>query len=197
MNIKELFDLDEKITQRTSPCWILTKRPDGTAQVYAPSMGPCRKIVPIAETTVEFGEWLIAFRNALTDLTQATGATDCELILRLHADPAVDKAPWCMHPNGCSIWTGEEYDCEDKEQKHVCSVGCTACAKEPERVVANLDLISSYRSLAPQAAQEILGLRLALKASLAATEELKQKLAEARQIAGILDEQANPDAFLR
>ena len=32
--------------------------------------------------------------------------------------------PWCLHPNGTSVWTGDEYDTEGKREQHkVCSLG--------------------------------------------------------------------------
>ena len=56
--VARVLQIARKVVKYTSEHWSLTKRADGTAQIYASSMGPCRRVVPIAETTVRFGEWI-------------------------------------------------------------------------------------------------------------------------------------------
>jgi hypothetical protein len=58
--------------------WIADVREDGTAQVYAPSMGPCRVVVPIAETTAEHAKLIAAAPELLSALLVAEwrGAID-------------------------------------------------------------------------------------------------------------------------
>ena len=57
--------------------------------------------------------------------------------------------PWCQHPNGTSVWSGVQYDCDDDAQLHICSVGCKAAMCEPARVVADLELIVECRNALP------------------------------------------------
>jgi hypothetical protein len=69
-----LSDLDglEKMhreaTQRSSAKWIASYRNDGTGSVYSPSLGPCREIVPIAETMAEDAKCIADAHNSLPAL---------------------------------------------------------------------------------------------------------------------------------
>lgn len=32
---------------------------------------------------------------------------------------AATAGPWCIHPNGTSLWSGARYDSDDREQRHI------------------------------------------------------------------------------
>lgn len=44
--------------------WCVHVRDDDTAQVYATARGPCRQVVPVAETTPELGPLIAHYRTA-------------------------------------------------------------------------------------------------------------------------------------
>lgn len=67
--LDELARLHEESKSKSSGSWTCGKtRDDGTAQVYSPSLGPLRKIVPIAETLPEFGNLIATSYGALPRL---------------------------------------------------------------------------------------------------------------------------------
>lgn len=71
--LDELAKLEKAATKRSSRRWVSTTaaRTDGTAQVYSPSRGPLRAIVPIAESLTEEAFFIAAMRNDLPDLLAA------------------------------------------------------------------------------------------------------------------------------
>ena len=69
LDLDELERLEREATSQAPPPWIASPaRQDGTACVYLPSDGPCRRIVPVAETSAEQAALIAAARNALPAL---------------------------------------------------------------------------------------------------------------------------------
>ncbi len=76
---EQLRELEQLASNRTTNHWAATIREDATAQVYAPDRGPMRMVVPIAETTADDAEFIIAMRNGLKRLIDAYAAQAEEL----------------------------------------------------------------------------------------------------------------------
>lgn len=89
--IEELERLEREATARGSARWVrTTDRDDGTSQVYSPSLGPCRVVVPVAETTDENAEFIVALRNnAKALLRLARLGMKAGAFLRAHGDSIV------------------------------------------------------------------------------------------------------------
>ena len=68
LDLDALQAAEAKATQRSSRKWIASYRKDGTGSVYSPSLGPCREVVPIAETMAEDATFIATMRNALPSL---------------------------------------------------------------------------------------------------------------------------------
>ena len=68
--LRKLERLERAATARTSARWVSSSVDGGTAQIYSPSRGPMRVIVPIAETTLEEGEFIVELRNAAAELIE-------------------------------------------------------------------------------------------------------------------------------
>lgn len=58
--LDEIKALAEASKAATSGRWIAHKRKDGSVQIYSPAMGPCRAIVPVAETEEQHADYLAA-----------------------------------------------------------------------------------------------------------------------------------------
>ena len=68
--LRKLEHLERMAVKRTSTQWALSEHGFGTAQIYAPNRGPLRVIVPIAETTIVEGEFIVELRNAAAELIE-------------------------------------------------------------------------------------------------------------------------------
>lgn len=66
---------------------------------------------------------------------------------------ASTPGPWCEHPNGSSVWSGTEYDCEDMSQRHV------ANTRQDERGVVDAEFIAHARQDIPSLLAEVKHLR--------------------------------------
>lgn len=65
LELAELERLAKAAKFASSPSWIAGKiRPDATAQVYSPSLGMLRKVVPVAESTPPFSDFIAKFDPA-------------------------------------------------------------------------------------------------------------------------------------
>lgn len=86
--------LAQEAFSKASPRAICGKpRKDGTAQVYSPGLGPLRKVVPIAETTAEFGPYIAAAWTALPAALDRIAALEAELMEeRRLAKAVLDRA---------------------------------------------------------------------------------------------------------
>jgi hypothetical protein len=61
---------------------------------------------------------------------------------------AASPGPWCMHPNGTSVWTGPEYDSDAPDQVMV-----LRCAQKPDgglrRTIDDLEFVIEAREAVP------------------------------------------------
>jgi hypothetical protein len=66
---EQLAAIAERTEKATPGPWVVSGlRKDDTAQVYAPSMGPCRVVVPIAETESKNAPFIAAARTDIPAL---------------------------------------------------------------------------------------------------------------------------------
>lgn len=94
-----------------------------------------------------------------------------EELRRLEAEAT--RGPWCVHPNGTSVWRGEEYDSSGTLPDHgmVIRGPLPASVEDGYRSFCDLDFVAAVRNVAPEL--------------LAAAEEanrLRELLAEARPL---------------
>ena len=90
----DLDALEKLLAEATHPRWIAGEvRPDGTTQVYSPNLGPCRVIVPIAETTGQDAVLIAALRNAAPALLRE--------VRRLREEEAQRQDIVCALNDGC------------------------------------------------------------------------------------------------
>lgn len=102
--IAEALRLDAEMTNAP---WCADVRDDGTAQVYATRMGPCRVIVPVAETTGKDATAMAAARTLLPALArlaerqrkaleavrhEVTGGSYCDMCA---VDSSTEHRPVC------------------------------------------------------------------------------------------------------
>lgn len=111
LDLHELERLEREATSQAPPPWIASSaRQDGTACVYLPSDGPCRRIVPVAETSAEQAALIAAARNALPALLARVRELEAE-VRRERADYAearADLARMVGHLSACSNALGVE-----------------------------------------------------------------------------------------
>ncbi len=94
-DLDALEEAEAKATARSSRKWLASYRKDGTGSVYSPSLGPCREVVPIAETMAEDAAFIAAMRNALPSLldeirrlrAELAEARQCAMIESDYANP--------------------------------------------------------------------------------------------------------------
>ncbi len=97
--LAELKRLYLRAVESSSRVWCLTKdRDDGTAQVYSPSLGMCRQIVPVAETTHAMGELIVAMYLLLPELV--LGAAPAPEVARSRRQTSPSEASTPPH----SVW---------------------------------------------------------------------------------------------
>ena len=80
--------------------------------------------------------------------------TDRDALRALEA--TLTPGPWCIHPNGTSVWTGAEYDSDNYDQHMVASTGV---AQEPAAQVDNAAFIAWCREGVPALCDEVERLR--------------------------------------
>lgn len=68
--IARLRELEKTATGKGA-LWAAHHRDDGTAQVYATSVGPCRMVAPVAETLVADASLIVELRNSLLPVLTA------------------------------------------------------------------------------------------------------------------------------
>lgn len=74
------------------------------------------------------------------------------------AERDATPGPWCVHPNGTSVWTGETYDSNTK-QYLLFSVPVVA----PKRAVLDADFLVELRNAAPELFARLRKMEEALK----------------------------------
>lgn len=112
-DLDRLEALEREATGRSSSKWVASPRNDGTASVYSPSLGPCREVVPIAETLADDAVFIAATRNALPALLERARSAE-GLRARLEEAEHMLFSDEC-HCNGCGSITCVCWQCKAKD----------------------------------------------------------------------------------
>jgi hypothetical protein len=82
-----------------------------------------------------------------------TPPIDLEALKKLEAEAT--KGPWCEHPNGTSVWSGEHYDAEGSQ--HIANMMQTRKGLHlvDEQVVINCAFIAAARNALPALIAEL------------------------------------------
>jgi hypothetical protein len=83
--LDELRTGAEQAERETSPGWTVTVREDGTAQIYASSLGPARQVVPIAETSARHARYIARAASPRVVLLLLKMIADRDRMIALHA----------------------------------------------------------------------------------------------------------------
>lgn len=118
--------------------WYHSKeRPDGTMQVYAPSYGPLRRVVPVVETAASFGR-LVAAHSP--DVVRALA----EVVARLRERVAEGHTGECAwRPGGAAtVYAVISYDGDPNHAIRTSDLLCTCGHDEDAAGLARLDAVT-------------------------------------------------------